>query len=84
MFFSNLFDRRIDIDIGVAVERFLMREREAAGAEHENILVLETEIVEQNLAQVLDVARVIGRLGIIDQRRRRFIDPEGARVVLAR
>jgi hypothetical protein len=37
--FGNLADRRIDIDIGVAIERFVVRQREAASAEDQNFLV---------------------------------------------
>jgi hypothetical protein len=46
-------------------------------------LSLEAEIVEQNLPQVLDVARVVRRFAIVDQRRCRFVHPEGTRVLLA-
>ena len=59
--FGNVADRRIDIDIGVAIERFAVRQRKTAGTEDQDFLVPETEIVEQNLPQMLDIARVVRR-----------------------
>ena len=68
--FGDLADRWIDVDIGVAVVRLAVRQREAAGAENEDVAVAELQFVEQDLAQVFYVARVVGRLGIVDQRGR--------------
>jgi len=58
--FGDAPDGRVDIDVGVTVERFAVRQREAAGAEDEDVLAREAEIVEQDLPQVLDVTRVVG------------------------
>ena len=68
MLLGDFLDRRVDVDVGIAIHRLAVRQREAAGAEDENLALAEGQFVEQNLAQVLDVARVVGRLGIVDQR----------------
>ena len=81
--FGDGLDRRVDVDVGVAVARLAVRQREAAGAEDEDVALAVCQFVEQNLAQALDVARVVGRFGIVDQRGRRLVDPEGARLFLA-
>ena len=69
--FGDVLDCRVDVDVGVAVARLAVRQRETAGAEDEDVAVAECQFVEQDLAQALDVARVVGRLGIVDQRGRR-------------
>ena len=77
--FGDVADRRVDVDVGVAVARLAVRQREAAGAEDEDVAVAEGQFVEQDLAQVLDVARVVGRLGIVDQRGRSNLLTQKAR-----
>jgi hypothetical protein len=51
-------DRRIDIDVGVAIQRLAVRQREAAGAQHQDVAFAEAQIVEQDAPQVLHVARI--------------------------
>jgi hypothetical protein len=49
MLFGNAAHRRVDIDIGVMVARFAVRQREAAGAEDQNPAVTKAQFVEQEV-----------------------------------
>ena len=83
MLFGDIADFRVDIDIGVAIQRLAVRQGEAAGAEDQDVAVAIAQVVEQHLAQVADVARVVGRLAVVDERGERLVDHEGAAVRLA-
>jgi hypothetical protein len=67
MLFGNGAHRRVDIDIGVMVARFAVREGEAAGTEDQNPTVTKAEFIEQEVADVPDVEGVAGRFGLVDQ-----------------
>ncbi|CAI08509.1 hypothetical protein ebA4221 [Aromatoleum aromaticum EbN1] len=71
---------RVDIDVEVVVERFAMRKREAAGAEHQDAAAAKTHFVEHHRTQPLDVARVARRLAVVDYRSDLIVDPEHARI----
>ena len=66
--FGDPADCRIDVDIGVMVARLAVREREAAGAENQNLTVAKSEVIEQQAADMPDIASVVRWLGIINQR----------------
>ena len=59
---GDFADRRVDVDLGVAVQRLAVRQREAAGAEDQDVAVAKFEFFKKNMPQVFDVASVVGRL----------------------
>lgn len=80
---GDLLHRGVDVDIGVVVQRLAVRQREAAGAQHQYAALAQGEFFQQQRAQALDVARVTRRLAGVDYRRHRVVDPEHARGVEA-
>ena len=76
MLLSQPTDGRIDVDVGVVVARLVVRERESAGTEHENVARVEAQFIEQDLPHAPDAARIDQRLAPVDQRRtKRVVDP---------
>ena len=80
---GNGADLGVDVDVGVLIARLPVGQGESPGAQHQNLASFEFQFIEQDAAQVLDIAEVLRRLAVINLGRERIVDKKGAQAALA-